>query len=104
MTSRYLDLGCGASPRNPYHRDEVHTGDLAMPEGVEAALFRRANLSLEPIPYPNSTFDSISAFDFFEHIPRILATPDGKATAITKSNTRASVSKAWSAMARHWID
>lgn len=80
LISRHLDLGCGALPRNPYHRDEVHAIDLALPVGFEPQLFRRANLSLEPIPYPSSSFDSISAFDFFEHIPRILVTPDGKAT------------------------
>jgi SAM-dependent methyltransferase len=77
MITKHLDLGCGPCPRNPYNRDEVHAVDLVAPEGMEPRLFRLANLSLEPIPYPDSTFDSISAFDFIEHIPRILSTADG---------------------------
>ena len=28
---------------------------------------------MQPIPYPDCSFDSISAFDFIEHVPRILA-------------------------------
>jgi SAM-dependent methyltransferase len=80
VTTRHLDLGCGASPRNPYQRDEVHAVDLAEPEGLEARFFRRANLSLEAIPHPDSSFESVSAFDFLEHIPRVLGRADGLGT------------------------
>ena len=80
MTTRHLDLGCGPSPRNPYACDEAHAVDLALPEGLNSQLFRRANLSVEPIPHPDSSFDSISAFDFLEHIPRVLGTHDGRST------------------------
>jgi len=79
-TTRHLDLGCGATPRNPYGRDEVHMIDIVAPEGVDAARFRSANLSLQPIPHEDSSFDSISAFDFLEHVPRLLATADGANT------------------------
>ena len=80
MTTRHLDLGCGPSPRNPYACDEAHAVDLALPEGLNSQLFRRANLSVEPIPHPNSSFESVSAFDFLEHIPRVLGTRDGNGT------------------------
>ncbi|ABD69813.1 hypothetical protein Rfer_2088 [Rhodoferax ferrireducens T118] len=80
MITKHLDLGCGPCPRNPYSRDEVHAVDLVAPEGMEPRLFRQANLSLEPIPHPDSTFDSISAFDFIEHIPRVLTAADGRGT------------------------
>ncbi len=80
MTTRHLDLGCGPCPRNPYGCDEVHAVDLKAPDGMEARLFRQANLSLEPIPHPDSSFDSISAFDFLEHVPRVLGTADGRGT------------------------
>lgn len=80
MVTRHLDLGCGASPRNPYGRDEAHAVDLAAPEGIDARFFRRANLSVEPIPHADSSFESVSAFDFLEHVPRVLATPDGRGT------------------------
>lgn len=80
MPTRHLDLGCGAKPRNPYHRDEAHGVDIALPPGLDPALFKSANLSLEPIPHPDSSFDSVSAFDFIEHVPRVLGTPDGRGT------------------------
>ncbi len=80
MKTKHLDLGSGACPRNPYGRDEVHAVDLVAPMGIASTFFRRANLSLEPIPHADSTFDSISAFDFLEHIPRVLAAVDGART------------------------
>ena len=78
--TRHLDLGCGAVPRNPYRRDEAHGIDIALPAGVDTRLFRSANLAVEPIPHADSSFDSISAFDFIEHVPRVLQTPDGRGT------------------------
>ena len=80
MTTRHLDLGCGPSPRNPYACDEAHAVDLAQPDRLAPHLFRRANLSIEPIPHPDSSFESVSAFDFLEHIPRVLGTRDGNGT------------------------
>ncbi len=76
--TRHLDLGCGAQPRNPYGCDELHGVDLRPPEGQP--MLRAANLVLEPIPFDTSSFDSVSAYDFFEHVPRLLATADGMAT------------------------
>lgn len=72
MTTRHLDLGCGATPRNPYGQSEVHAIDLARPEGVDPACFRIANLSCQPIPHPDDSFESVSAYDFLEHVPRVL--------------------------------
>ncbi len=82
MTTRHLDLGCGAVPRNPYGCDEAHGIDIELPAGIDARWFRRANLAVEPIPHPDSSFDSVSAFDFLEHVPRVLATPDGRGTRL----------------------
>jgi SAM-dependent methyltransferase len=78
--TRHLDLGCGPRPRNPYGRDEVHAVDLIAPASLPADRFRCANLSIEPIPYPDNCFDSVSAYDFLEHVPRVLSTPDGRST------------------------
>jgi SAM-dependent methyltransferase len=80
MSSKHLDLGCGNSPRNPYQRDEIYGVDISSALHTTIPFFRHANLSLEPIPYPDDSFDSVSAFDFLEHIPRVLATSDGKGT------------------------
>lgn len=77
---RHLDLGCGKFPRNPYGRATVCGIDiraLSEPVGFE---LRTANLAVDPIPYGDSEFASVSAFDFLEHVPRILPSPDGRAT------------------------
>ena len=34
----------------------------------------------QPIPYPSAHFDSVSAYDFLEHVPRVLPTADGQGT------------------------
>ena len=78
--SRHLDLGCGAEPRNPYGRSELYGVDIAKPATALPFELRLCNLSLKPIPYPDSHFDSVSAFDFLEHVPRVLPTADGNAT------------------------
>lgn len=53
---------------------------MTLPQGMDSQFFRCANLSLDPIPHPDSSFDSISAFDFLEHVPRVLSTADGRST------------------------
>lgn len=77
VMTRHLDLGCGKVPRNPYARDELFGIDLS---GTEAGPIRRANLALEPIPFPADHFDSVSAYDFLEHVPRILPTTQSQGT------------------------
>lgn len=82
MTTRHLDLGCGRMPRNPFQRDEVFAIDLALPEGVDPARFAAVNLNVAPIPYPQAYFDSVSAYDFLEHVPRVLSSADGRTTVL----------------------
>ncbi len=77
--TRHLDIGCGRQPRNPYGRDETFGVDLSVAEGAPGAI-RRANLALQPIPFDDNHFDSVSAYDFLEHVPRVLPTADGLAT------------------------
>lgn len=77
-TTRHLDLGCGQSPRNPYGCSEVYGVDLSV-DGL-GANFRAANLALDPIPFADAMFDSVSAYDFLEHVPRLLPTADGRGT------------------------
>lgn len=76
---RHLDLGCGSVPRNPYGRSELCGVDIQLLElpGID---YRSANLSIEPIPFPDNHFQSVSAFDFVEHVPRILPLVDGSGT------------------------
>lgn len=68
---RHLDLGCGRFPRNPYARRHLSGVDIRPLQEAEGFDYRVANLILEPIPYPDNSFLSVSAFDFIEHIPRI---------------------------------
>lgn len=78
--SKHLDLGCGAVPRNPYRQQQLFGVDIAAQQTPAAVEIRRANVALEPIPYADSSFDSVSAFDFLEHVPRVLPLADGSGT------------------------
>lgn len=76
--SSHLDLGCGAVPRNPYQRDQLFGVDLS---GSDAdGMIRSANLVTQAIPFESDSFDSVSAYDFFEHVPRVVLTADGRST------------------------
>jgi len=77
---RHLDLGCGLTPRNPYGRRELCGVDIRPLASTPQVEFRSANVVLDPIPYPDNHFASVSAFDFVEHVPRLLTTTDGRST------------------------
>ena len=64
-----LDLGCGQNPRNPFYADEVFGVDIVKSNQKNILL---ADLVIEKIPFPDSTFDFVTAYDFIEHIPRLL--------------------------------
>jgi SAM-dependent methyltransferase len=76
---QHLDLGCGQRPKNPYQYERVYGIDiragLSAP-GVEQ--IAAANLSVEPIPFEVDRFDSVSAYDFFEHVPRVVIDAQGQ--------------------------
>ncbi|MCY7316408.1 MAG: class I SAM-dependent methyltransferase [Rubrivivax sp.] len=78
MNRRHLDIGCGGVPRNPFKHEELYGVDLFPPASDARVL--AANLALQPIPFADQHFDSLSAYDFFEHIPRVLPTADQKGT------------------------
>ena len=64
-----LDLGCGSSIKNPYSVDELYGIDI-IDYGKDN--IKKADLVIEPIPFPDNYFDYVTAYDFIEHIPRIL--------------------------------
>lgn len=72
--TKHLDLGCGAAPRNPFNASELHGVDMGNRLSSEDASvhFAKANLVIDKIPYPDSYFESVSAYDFLEHIPRLI--------------------------------
>jgi SAM-dependent methyltransferase len=59
-----LDLGCGETIRNPYQALQVIGLDI-----------QDADLAIEPIPHKDNYFDYVTAYDFLEHIPRLLYVP-----------------------------
>lgn len=70
MPSYHLDLGCGYAPKNPYNAEVVFGVDI-YPEVVNLGSdFKCANLAIDHIPFEDCLFDSVSAFDVLEHIPR----------------------------------
>lgn len=76
---RHLDIGCGLRPGNPYGRPDLFGVDIRdiAPVGID---YRRVNLTLAPIPFPDNHFGSVSAFDYLEHVPRLIVSSDGQNT------------------------
>jgi SAM-dependent methyltransferase len=70
--TKTLDLGCGSLPRNPFQADELFGVDVR--DDLESHV-KRADLAIEPIPYEDESFEYVTAFDFIEHIPRIVYAP-----------------------------
>lgn len=75
---KHLDVGCGSKPRNPYNCEHLYGIDI-IDQHSDEFIYKKCNIVLENLPFENSTFDSISAFDFLEHIPRF---------AVIKDNTQ----------------
>jgi SAM-dependent methyltransferase len=70
--SRALDLGCGVTPKNPFGAESVFGVDLS---GDKSKNVYKADLTLEPIPFEDGFFSFVTAFDFLEHVPRVVHTP-----------------------------
>jgi SAM-dependent methyltransferase len=80
LPDRHLDLGCGSSPRNPYACGQLCGVDIRALPAKPDFDYRVANVVVDPIPFDDDWFGSVSAYDFIEHVPRILATADGRDT------------------------
>lgn len=76
---QHLDLGCGDKPRNPFKAKFIVGLDLNCTANSNPLTFG-ANVSSTTkivqsdatlvLPFESNYFDSISAFDFLEHVPR----------------------------------
>lgn len=71
-----LDLGCGSKPRNPFNASELYGCDAFVAEGFQDHI-KQTNLAIDEIPFNSDMFDFCTAFDFIEHVPRVLYV-DGK--------------------------
>jgi SAM-dependent methyltransferase len=72
MATKTLDLGCGDTPKNPFNMDEIYGVDIRK---VPEKNILKADLAVERIPFDSDMFDAVSAFDFIEHVPRIIYNP-----------------------------
>ena len=66
---KHLDIGCGMKIKNLYGAKNLYGIDVH--DNLEKIKnYKKANLILEKLPYPDNFFCSISAYDVLEHIPR----------------------------------
>jgi hypothetical protein len=65
MPPRSLDLGCGDNVRGPDGWE--HWGIDIDPANHPNT--RAADLTFDPIPFPDAFFQRVSAWDFLEHLP-----------------------------------
>jgi len=65
---KQLDLGCGNTLRirEGYEGFGVDIVDFGLPN------VKVADLTFDPIPFPDNTFDLVTAYDFLEHIPMVV--------------------------------
>jgi len=68
-----LDLGCGLNPQNPFRAEQVYGIDI---RDNPSEHIKSADLTVEPIPFADNTFDFITAFDIIEHIPKVIYAPN----------------------------
>ena len=72
MKTKHLDLGSGLNPRNPFLADDLYGVDIIDANNLKINFtYAKCNLSLNPLPFDDNYFDSVSAFDLFEHILRV---------------------------------
>ena len=81
--TRSLDLGCGIKPRNLFGAESSFgidvRDDLAI--GIKSA-----DLVLAPIPFEDQYFDFVTAYDFLEHIPRVVYLPERRLPFVNLMN------------------
>lgn len=71
--TKSVDLGCGSkNPRNPFNASTVFGIDIR--DDADSGIYK-ADLVTEPIPFANSTFHYVTAYDVLEHIPRLIYAP-----------------------------
>ena len=93
--NKHLDLGCGLHPRNPFNADKLYGIDIIekiemdfspnnphdihelfarniMQNSPENFHYTQGNVALEPLLFDDNSFDSVSGYDFLEHIPRLV--------------------------------
>lgn len=70
--TKSLDLGCGKLPQNPFRADMLYGVDVNTDSSINVV---SADLAVEPIPFEAEFFEYVTAFDFIEHVPRVIYNP-----------------------------
>lgn len=73
LNSTTLDIGCGEQPRNPFNASQSYGLDIR--EDLSKNI-RYADLTVESLPFNENMFDFITAYDFLEHVPRVIYLPE----------------------------
>jgi hypothetical protein len=60
MITKTLDLGCGLNPRNSFDCNEVYGIDIRK----KRFKYINVDLVIDPIPFYESFFDYVAAYDF----------------------------------------
>ena len=73
MVTKHLDIGCGTNPRNPFLQEELYGVDIQPLDSSKLEFnYTESDVILEKLPFEDSLFDSISCYDFLEHVPRVI--------------------------------
>ena len=65
----HLDIGCNSNPRNPFNASKLYGVDIIDLE-TNQFNYHKCNLIYEVLPFSDSSFESVSAYDFLQIVPR----------------------------------
>jgi len=65
----HLDIGCNSNPRNPFNASKLYGVDIIDLE-TNHFHYHKCNLIYDVLPFSDSSFESVSAYDFLQIIPR----------------------------------
>ena len=71
----HLDIGCNSNPRNPFNSSKLYRVDIIDLETNEFN-YQKCNVIFDALPFSDASFESVSAYDFLEHIPRTASISD----------------------------
>ena len=65
----HLDIGCNSNPRNPFNATKLYGVDIIDLE-TNHFNYHKCNLIYDVLPFSDSSFESVSAYDFLQIVPR----------------------------------
>jgi SAM-dependent methyltransferase len=75
LHTRHLDIGCGATPKNPLGAESLFGLDIR--KDLNHPNILRWDAISQGIPFSDNYFSSVSCFDFLEHVPRVVLNGSG---------------------------